>query len=295
MQVLRSFHWLPLSGAFLLISGYGRLAGAVPALGAVPPTESSAVAPTQGAETAPEPERLDSKYPYPPREPAVSEVHGIQVLDWGYRFTRPGLPDNSILIQAKIRSKSKQALDGLLVTGLQHGVPWVLPQPAWFRVEMQEIHLSPAEETTITTEFPKLQSIHLGVKSGFYKPRVLVKEVDDFNDDSQTVQGVRILEWNYTIVRRPRGPHPAKFIAVLRNLNPSAKRVILRTELIPKSDTEDYGGPPEGFSEDHVIQIPEGKNVYLADMPMISTSGLSRVRVRDIFDAGIHIVGVEEL
>jgi hypothetical protein len=256
------------------------------AVSLAPPTPSPAA-------KVPQPERLDSKYPLPPLQPALSDVPGVQVVDWGYRFTRPGLPENSLLIQATVKNESDSQREVLVATGLQHGVPWALPGPVWYRVDMQEVQLEPGEERTINVEFPELQNIHIGIKSKFYDPRVLVKEPADFSDGSNAVRGVKILEWNYTVVARPRGPHPAKFVAVIRNLDSAPKRVVLRTELIPKPDVEGYDGPPEGFSEDHVIEIPEAESLYLAQMPMMSTSGIGRHLAPAIFDAGVHIVSVE--
>ena len=46
---------------------------------------------------------------------------------------------------------------------------------------------------------------------------------------------------------------------------------------------------------DHVIEIPEGDAVLLAEMPMESVSGIGRRSAQAIFDAGVHIVGVDRL
>lgn len=220
---------------------------------------------------------------------------GVRIVDWGYRFTQPGTPENSILIQARVANQTEREREVLVVVGLEHGVPWALPQSAWFRVDMLPMRLAASEEKRLTVEFPELQSIHLGVKAGFYVPRVLVREPGDFNDDANAVEGVRILEWNYTVVARPRGPHPAEFIAVIRNLDRSPKRIVLRTELIPKPGAEGYDGPPEGFEEDHAVEIPAGQDTFLAVMPMLSTSGISRTRAPLLFDAGVHIMTVQRL
>jgi hypothetical protein len=237
--------------------------------------------------------RLDAEYSYPPLEPTVSEVPGIEIGDWGYRFTNPGAPDNVTLIQAHIENVSDENRSGLFVAGLEYGVPWVFPSPVWFRVDMQALELKPGEKKTLTAEFPGLRSIHIGVKSKFYKPRVLIQGAGDYRDASNAVDGVKILEWNYTMVSRPRGVRPAKFFVILRNFDGEAKSVTLRTELIPRPDAEGYEGPPEGNHEDHDVQIKAGDEIAVASIPMLSVSGIPRHKAEEYFDASVRILDVK--
>lgn len=265
------------------------LAGPAPAQN--PGTEAPAEHSTPAAATGPV--RLDAQYPYPPLEPAVSEVHGVRVEDWGYRFTRPGAPDNCMLIQARIKNETGQPKSALLVVGLEHAERWVFPSPVWFRVDMRVVDLGADEAKTVTVTFPELQSIHIGVKSKFYIPRVILRDPAEFHDDSNAFDGVKILEWNYTMVARPRGPRPAKFSALLRNFDGKAKKVTLRAELVPKSDAPDYEGPPEGFTEDATVEIEKDRDTALVTIPIVSVSGISRIAADRTFEPGLYIIAVE--
>jgi hypothetical protein len=280
-----------------VVSAAVLTAGGLPAVGAEPGGTADPVKPGGAAgpadQAGPGNGRLDGGYPYPPLEPTVSEVPGIEIGDWGYRFTNPGSPENVTLIQAEIENVSEEDRSGLFVAGLEYGVPWVFPSPVWFRVDILPVELEPGGKETVTVEFPGLRSIHIGVKSEFYKPRVLVRNGEDYRDDTNAIEGVKILEWNYTMVSRPRGPRPAKFSVMLRNFDEEAKSVTLRAELIPRPDAEGYEGPPEGNHEDQVVPIEAGETIKIASIPLLSVSGIPRHKAEEYFDASVRILDVK--